>query len=169
VTVTIVETSNVGVKVGMVGRGVMDGVGVSVGSDVCVAVGIEDGVAELEMTEEVWLESQARTHSQTKRNLLCQSRAFSLEFSTLNIQFSNLQSLVSIRPQRPFGLLDHRKLPLTNYYSLLPFVTIRIGVPKNPYSSRIWFSKYRKYVKCINFGSLTYIMNVGGSERTCVP
>ena len=51
VTVRIVEASNVGVKVGMVGRGVMDGVGVSVGSDVCVAVGIEDGVAELEMTE----------------------------------------------------------------------------------------------------------------------
>ena len=49
VTVTIVETSNVGVKLGMVGRGVMDGVCVCVGSDVCVAVGIGDGVAELEM------------------------------------------------------------------------------------------------------------------------
>ena len=46
----IVETSNVGVKVGMAGRGVMDTVGVSVGNTVFVAVGIGDGVAELEMT-----------------------------------------------------------------------------------------------------------------------
>jgi len=50
--VTIVETSNVGVKVGMVGRGVMDGVGVTEGSTVRVAVGIGDGVAVmLSMTE----------------------------------------------------------------------------------------------------------------------
>ena len=42
----IVETSNVGVKVGMVGRGVMDAVDVAVGSAVRVAsaVGIGDGV-----------------------------------------------------------------------------------------------------------------------------
>jgi hypothetical protein len=38
VTVTIVETSNVGVKVGMVGRGVMEAVGVDEGVGVCVAV-----------------------------------------------------------------------------------------------------------------------------------
>ena len=44
VTVTIVETSNVGVKVGMVGRGVMDAVSVAVGMDVCVEVGSGDGV-----------------------------------------------------------------------------------------------------------------------------
>ena len=44
VTVTIVEPSNVGVKVGMVGRGVMDVVGVAEGSAVRVAVGICDGV-----------------------------------------------------------------------------------------------------------------------------
>ena len=51
VTVTIVETSNVGVKVGMVGRGVMDAVGVCVGRDVAVAVGIGDRVVvELLMT-----------------------------------------------------------------------------------------------------------------------
>jgi len=50
VTVTIVEASNVGVKVGMVGRGVIEATGVCEGRDVCVAVGIEDGVAELEMT-----------------------------------------------------------------------------------------------------------------------
>ena len=41
----------------------------------------------------------------------------------LNLQFSNLE------------------LPITHYqllnYSLRPFITIRIGVPKNPYSSRI--------------------------------
>jgi len=41
--VTIVETSNVGVKVGMVGRGVMDAVDVVMGNAVCVAV--RDGVA----------------------------------------------------------------------------------------------------------------------------
>jgi hypothetical protein len=44
VTVPIVEASNVGVKVGMVGSGVIDGVGVSVGIDVLVFVGIRDGV-----------------------------------------------------------------------------------------------------------------------------
>src|SRR5258706_2882740 len=46
VTVTIVETSNVGVKAGMVGRGVMDAVGVAAGSTVrvAVAVGSGDGV-----------------------------------------------------------------------------------------------------------------------------
>jgi hypothetical protein len=45
VTVRIVEESNVGVKVGMVGRGVMEAVGVSEGTDVLVFVGIKDGVA----------------------------------------------------------------------------------------------------------------------------
>jgi hypothetical protein len=44
VTVTIVETSKVGVKVGMVGRGVMDAVGVAVGGEVAVLVGSGDGV-----------------------------------------------------------------------------------------------------------------------------
>ena len=43
-TVTIVEASNVGMKVGMVGRGVMDAVGVAEGSAVRVAVGIRDGI-----------------------------------------------------------------------------------------------------------------------------
>ncbi|HEX6270898.1 MAG TPA: hypothetical protein VFZ43_11720 [Anaerolineales bacterium] len=43
-TVTIVRESNVGVKVGMVGRGVMDAVGVAVGRDGCVAVGIGERV-----------------------------------------------------------------------------------------------------------------------------
>jgi hypothetical protein len=45
VTVTIVETSNVGVKVGIVGRGVTEAVGVSEGIGVCVAVGDGYGVA----------------------------------------------------------------------------------------------------------------------------
>jgi hypothetical protein len=45
VTVTIVELSNVGVKVGIVGRGVIDAVGVAVGRDVLVLVGTSDGVA----------------------------------------------------------------------------------------------------------------------------
>ena len=40
----IVEASNVGVKVGMVGRGVMDTVGVAVGTDILVFVGLGDGV-----------------------------------------------------------------------------------------------------------------------------
>jgi hypothetical protein len=44
VTVTIVETSNVGVKVGMVGRGVMDAVDVAAGSAVRVGVGIGEDV-----------------------------------------------------------------------------------------------------------------------------
>ena len=44
VTVTIVEASNVGVKVGMVGRGVIDAVGVALGIEVFVLVGIGDGV-----------------------------------------------------------------------------------------------------------------------------
>ena len=44
VTVTIVEASNVGVKVGMVGKGVIDTVGVGVGANVFVLVGIGDGV-----------------------------------------------------------------------------------------------------------------------------
>ena len=46
VTVTIVEMSKVGVKVGMVGRGVMDAiaVGVAVGREVAVLVLIGDGV-----------------------------------------------------------------------------------------------------------------------------
>ena len=43
VTVSIVETSNVGVKVGMVGRGVVDAVGVAVGSAVRVAVAVGSG------------------------------------------------------------------------------------------------------------------------------
>ena len=45
VTVTIVEALNVGVKVGMVGRGVTEAVGVAVGRDVFVLVGTRDGVA----------------------------------------------------------------------------------------------------------------------------
>jgi hypothetical protein len=48
VTVTIVEASNVGVKVGMVGRGVMvgvNGVGVGVGEKVAVTVGMIASVA----------------------------------------------------------------------------------------------------------------------------
>ena len=45
VTVTIVRASKVGVKVGIVGRGVMDAVGVSVGMDVFVSVGSGEGVA----------------------------------------------------------------------------------------------------------------------------
>jgi len=44
VTVTIVETSNVGVKVEIVGRGVMDAVSVAVGRGVAVLVGVNDGV-----------------------------------------------------------------------------------------------------------------------------
>ena len=44
VTVTIIETSNVGVKVGMVGRGVTDAVGVAEGRSVRVAVGNGEGV-----------------------------------------------------------------------------------------------------------------------------
>ena len=44
VTVTIVETSNFGVKVGMAGRDVIDAVGVGEGSAVCVAVGSRGGV-----------------------------------------------------------------------------------------------------------------------------
>ena len=51
VTVIIVEASNVGVKVGMFDRGVMEAVGVSVGTDVLVFVLIGDRVAEMEMTE----------------------------------------------------------------------------------------------------------------------
>jgi len=43
VTVTIAETSNVGVKVGMVGRGVTDVVGVVVGSAVRVEVAVGSG------------------------------------------------------------------------------------------------------------------------------
>lgn len=43
VAMTTVEASNVGVKVGMVGRGVMDAVGVVVGTDVFVLVGIGGG------------------------------------------------------------------------------------------------------------------------------
>jgi len=43
VTVTIVETSNVGVKVGIVGRGVMDVVGVAEGSAVRVEVVVGSG------------------------------------------------------------------------------------------------------------------------------
>jgi hypothetical protein len=43
--VTIVEASNVGVKVGMVGSGVIDAVGVVVGTGVLVPVGMGDGVA----------------------------------------------------------------------------------------------------------------------------
>jgi hypothetical protein len=41
----MVETSKVGVKVGMVGRGVMEMVGVVVGRDVFVLLGTKDGVA----------------------------------------------------------------------------------------------------------------------------
>ncbi len=44
VTVTMVLASNVGVKVGMVGRGVIVAVGVSIGTDVLVFVGVEDRV-----------------------------------------------------------------------------------------------------------------------------
>jgi len=51
VTVTIVETSNVGVKVGMVGKGVIEEVGVSVGRNVAVVVGIGDEVDVIVSTE----------------------------------------------------------------------------------------------------------------------
>ena len=52
VTVTIVRASKVGVKVGMVGRGVMDTVSVAAGWVIRVDVGSRDGVAvELSMTE----------------------------------------------------------------------------------------------------------------------
>jgi hypothetical protein len=44
VTERIVETSNVGVKIGMVGRDVKDAVGVVEGMEVCVEVGNEDEV-----------------------------------------------------------------------------------------------------------------------------
>ena len=44
-TVTIVEVSKVGVKVGMGRRGVIEAVGVVEGIDVFVPVGIGDGVA----------------------------------------------------------------------------------------------------------------------------
>jgi len=44
VIVTIVRASKVGVKVGMVGRRVMDAVGVSVGTEVFVFVGIGGSV-----------------------------------------------------------------------------------------------------------------------------
>jgi len=40
----MVETSNVGVKVGMVGRGVMDAVGVGDGSGVVVGDGVSERV-----------------------------------------------------------------------------------------------------------------------------
>lgn len=42
-TVTIVETSNVGVKVGMVGRGVMDAISVAEGGAVRVGVAVGSG------------------------------------------------------------------------------------------------------------------------------
>ena len=42
-TVTLVRASNVGVKVGMVGRGVIDAVGVAEGRGVCVAVAVGNG------------------------------------------------------------------------------------------------------------------------------
>ena len=47
---TMVETSNVGVKVGMVGRGVKDAVDVAEGMDVCAAVdvGVEVELIETE-------------------------------------------------------------------------------------------------------------------------
>lgn len=45
VTVTIVEASKVGVKVGIVGRGVIVAVGVWVGIKVFVLVGIGEGVS----------------------------------------------------------------------------------------------------------------------------
>jgi hypothetical protein len=48
--VTTIEESKVGVKVGMVGKGVMDAVGVSVGRDVLVPVGIGEGVTVLSTT-----------------------------------------------------------------------------------------------------------------------
>ena len=66
-TVTIVEASNVGVKVGMMGRGVMDAVGVVEGRDVCVAVGIGDGVAELKATKEFPKEELYGLTSQIRR------------------------------------------------------------------------------------------------------
>lgn len=44
VTVTIFDASNVGVKVGIVGRGVMDAVGVSVGIGVLVLMAVGNGV-----------------------------------------------------------------------------------------------------------------------------
>jgi len=40
-----VEASNVGVKLGIVGNGIMDAVGISVAGSVLVVVGIGDGVA----------------------------------------------------------------------------------------------------------------------------
>jgi len=51
VTVTIVDTSNVDVKVGIVGRGVIEGDGVSVGRYVAVVVGIGDEVDVIVSTE----------------------------------------------------------------------------------------------------------------------
>lgn len=45
VTVTMVDTSNVGVKAEMVGKGAIDAVGVEEGMNVCVVFGVGGGVA----------------------------------------------------------------------------------------------------------------------------
>ena len=42
------------------------------------------------------------------------------------------------------------------------------GVPENPNASRILFSRYLVYEKCISFLLLTKITNVGGFTLTCV-
>jgi hypothetical protein len=70
VAVTIVEASNVGVKVGIVGRGVIVAVGVSVGTDVFVFVGAGDGVdvaVSTRGTGAVWVTGKVCPHAVRKK------------------------------------------------------------------------------------------------------
>ena len=59
----------------------------------------------------------------------------------------------------------------TFHHSLFSFLSLIMnfrGVPRNPNASRILFSIYLVYEKCISSLSLTKITNVGGFTDTCV-
>ncbi len=101
VTVMIVETSNVGVKVGMVGRGVMDAVGVTDGRRVAVLVGVNDGV---EVTSSTIGTGAGCPQAERRKIMMSKTNRFFLtEFSRNNLFHLNeiSQRLVPIRPPPP--------------------------------------------------------------------
>jgi hypothetical protein len=77
--VTIVETSNIDAKVGMVGRGVMEAVSVGEGTNVCVAVGSGDGVNVFETESGVCVE-RGGVPAHAERKNIPMSSAFGIRF-----------------------------------------------------------------------------------------
>ena len=135
VTVTMVETSNVGVKVGMVGRGVIEAVSVADGIDVCVAVGSGEGVSVAICVIAVGIfvfdGVQALTRK-TKIMITCQNNLF--------ILFSSIETDRHPQAHRyDFETRDNHSPAESKSQDVLP----RIGLP--PHSHRtfcVWIGMH---------------------------